>query len=199
MGGKLTDLLTVGEDGISCARDGGRAGLGASDLVAGDGEGSSSRKRDFSRSVAATLVAPGGDAALHGIIVTIDEQGLDGSGNGDAAVELGVADTREKTVDGAQDTREGLVEDRGQSGKVGERQETRALDRGGECRQAGGIGVCSGYDRRGGGGGRFGRSSGGAGDVDVDQAIAIGNTDVQVADLEAEERRGSCGHAAGNS
>ena len=195
---KLTELLTVGEDGVGCTGDGGSASLGTSDLVAGDDERSSSGKRDIDRAVAATLVAPGGDAALHGVLVAIDEQRLDGSCNRNAAVIVGVAETREETVDSAQDTSDSLVEDRGKSGEVGERQDTRALDGGGECRQACGVGVCSGYDRGGGGGGHFGRSNGGAGYVDAEKAIAVGNADIQVADLEAEERRGSCGHAAGN-
>jgi hypothetical protein len=90
---ELTKLPAVGEDSVGSTRNGGRARLGASELVASDDEGSGSRKRDIGRAVAATLIAPSGNTAAHRVLVTIDKQGLNGSSDGDSALEVEAANS----------------------------------------------------------------------------------------------------------
>ena len=66
----------------------------ARDLVAGNDEGSGSRKRNVGGTVAATLGAPCGNSVVHGVLVAVDEQVLERACDGDGALVVGVASSR---------------------------------------------------------------------------------------------------------
>jgi len=92
---KLTDLLSIGENGTGNTRNGSGARLVARDLVASNDEGGGSCKlRDLGRTVAAALSAPCRDGVVHGVLVAIDEQVLEGACDSDGALVVGAADSR---------------------------------------------------------------------------------------------------------